>query len=330
MRLNLLLVLIIATLASSVAHGQRWKRYRHEAWGGIGATNFLGELGGGNQEAQDLFLDFDAKAMRFAFSGGYRYKLNEIMSLRGGLTYARIYGSDEFSGDPHRRSRNLSFRSPLVELSAIGEVFFIREKTSNRYRVRGIRGALGSGMSAYVFGGLAGVWFNPRAEFNGQWYNLHALKTEGQGLTATRIDPLTGAAETITGPDPYRRITMALPFGIGAKYSVNRNISISFEYGFRLTFTDYMDDVSGRYFDPIAIADANGGLGTNDGDAAFFLSNPAIPVEKDDGVEFLAGGPQPWTTREQRGDATTNDAYMFAVLAFNYKFTSRKTNRPKF
>lgn len=326
MRLNLVLILVIAFLASSVAHGQRWKRYRHEAWGGIGATNFLGELGGANQEAQDLFLDFDANSMRFAFAGGYRYKLNEIVSLRGGLTYARIYGSDEFSGDPHRRSRNLSFRSPLVELSAVGEVFFIREKTSNRYRVRGIRGALGSGMSAYVFGGLAGVWFNPRGEFNGQWYSLHALKTEGQGLSYT--NPTTG--EVVNGPDPYRRITMALPFGIGAKYSVNRNVSISFEYGFRLTFTDYMDDVSGRYFDPMVIADANGGLGTNNGDAAFYFSNPAIPVEKEDGTAFTAGGLQPWNTREQRGDATTNDTYMFAVLAFNYKFTSRKTNRPKF
>ena len=316
MRVAFFTLFVAFFLLTSTSDAQRWKRYRHEAWGGIGASNFLGELGGGAKEAQDLFLDFDAKSMRFAFAGGYRYKLNEIISLRGGLTYGRVYGPDAFSGDPYRRSRNLTFRSPIIELSAMGEVFFIREKTSNRYRVRGIRGALGSGMSAYLMGGVAGLWFNPRAEYNGQWYNLQPLRTEGQGLPG--------------GPDPYKRITFALPFGIGGKYSVNRNVSISFEYGFRLTFSDYLDDVSTRYYNSFDIADANGGLGTNDGDAAFYFSNPAIEVELEDGTPWTTGGLNPWNTREQRGDATTNDSYMFAVLAFNYKFTSRKTNRPKF
>jgi opacity protein-like surface antigen len=316
MRAQLLLSLLFVTILLQTADAQRWKRYRHEVWGGVGASNFLGELGGGNAEAQDLFLDFDAKSMRYAFAGGYRFKLNEITSLRGGLTFARLYGSDVFSGDIYRRSRNLSFRSPIVELSAMGEVFFIREKTSNRYRVRGIRGALGSGMSAYLMGGVAGFWFNPRAEFNGNWYSLHALRTEGQGLP--------------DGPDPYSRISFAVPFGIGAKYSVNRNISISFEYGFRLTFTDYMDDVSGRYYNPFDVAAANGGLGTPEGDAAFYFSNPAIQVEFEDGTPWTTGGPAPWVTREQRGDRTTKDSYMFAVIALNYKFTSKKTNRPKF
>ncbi|MEX2595822.1 MAG: outer membrane beta-barrel protein [Salibacteraceae bacterium] len=316
MRTPLLFTLIFILFLATIADAQRWKRYRHEIYGGAGASNFLGELGGGEQEAQDLFMDFNIQSSRYVLTGGYRFKLNEVVSLRGGLTYARIYGSDEFSGDPHRRSRNLTFRSPVIELAALGEVFFIREKTSNRYRVRGIRGSLGSGLSAYVHGGLAGVYFNPRAEYNGKWYSLQPLGTEGQGLPG--------------GPDKYSRITLALPMGIGAKYSINRNVSLTLEYTFRLTFTDYMDDVSTTYYDPVAIANANGGLGTNDGDAAHYLSNPAIPVEKEDGTEFLAGGVQPWETAQQRGDATTNDSYMFVVLGINYKFTSRKTNRPKF
>lgn len=312
------LTCIIAALflTSSHADAQRWKRYRHEAWGGFGGTNFMGELGGGEGEARDLFLDFDPQSSRFVFTGGYRYKLDEIFSFRGGLAYARIYGSDEFAGDPFRRSRNLSFRSPIVELTAMGEVYFIREKTTNRYRVRGIKGAFGSGLSAYITAGLGGFWFNPRAQFNGKWYSLQPMKTEGQGLP--------------NGPDEYRRISMCIPMGIGARYSINRNISISLEYGFRYTFTDYMDDVSTRYYDPTAIANANGGINSETGQAAAYFSNPAVQVELEDGTEWVTGGPKPWTTREQRGDYTTNDTYMFAILALNYKFTSKKTNRPKF
>lgn len=313
------LILLCIILASKPTEAQRWKRYRHEAWGGIGATNFLGELGGGAGAAKDLILDFDGKSSRYIVTGGYRYKLNEVVSARGGLAYASLYGSDEFSGDPWRRSRNLHFRSMLIELTAMGEVFFIREKTSNRYRVRGIRGAIGSGLSAYVCAGLGGMFFNPKAKFVGnaaypgdnKWHALQPLATEGQGLA--------------NGPKKYSRINMCIPMGIGAKFSINRNMSLSLEYGFRFTFTDYMDDVSGVYYDP-AVIEAAGGP------AAAYFSNPSIVVENPDpeGGPIRAGGARPHLTSEQRGDATTNDTYMFAVIAFNYKFTSKKANRPKF
>lgn len=324
MRYLLGLFLFVVVL-SFQADAQRWKRYRHEAFGGVGGTNFLGELGGGEQEARDLFLDFDAQSSRYVFMGGYRYKLNEVFNAKGALTFAQLYGSDRFSGDPHRLSRNLSFRSPIVELTAMGEAFFIREKTSKRYRVRGIKGALGSGISAYVTAGVGVFWFNPRGRFDGneaipgdgKWYSLRPLGTEGQGLPGEK--------------KRYSPISVCIPMGIAAKYSINRNISISLEYSVRLTFTDYLDDVSTNYYDPVAIADANGGLGTPKGDAAAYFSNPAYEVLKDDGTIFIAGGRTPWQEPvQQRVDHTKNDTYMFAVIGVNYKFTSKKANRPKF
>lgn len=312
--INLTLLLIVL---ATTAEAQRWKRYRHEAWGGLGATNFLGELGGGATEAKDFILDFDGKATRWVVMGGYRYKLNEVVSLRGNLGYARLYGSDEFSGDHIRRSRNLKFRSPLVEMTGLAELYFIREKASKRYRVRGIRGALGSGMSAYVCAGIGGMFFNPRGEYNGKWYSLQPLRTEGQGLPG--------------GPKKkYSRINANIPFGIGLKYTINRNMSLSFEYCFRYTFTDYMDDVSTSYYDPNAIRDAAGG---QKGEAAYYFSNPAIEVDAPDGTKWTTGGQDPWATEplpQVRGDKTTNDTYMFAIIGLNYKFTSRKANRPKF
>ncbi|MEQ9186279.1 MAG: hypothetical protein RLP15_00985, partial [Cryomorphaceae bacterium] len=90
----LLTLTILLTVLSFDADAQRWKRYRHEVFGGAGGTNFLGELGGGQTEARDLFLDFDGKSSRFVFVGGYRYKLNEVASVKGGLAYAQLYGSD--------------------------------------------------------------------------------------------------------------------------------------------------------------------------------------------------------------------------------------------
>ncbi|GAB5538481.1 MAG: hypothetical protein Salg2KO_05840 [Salibacteraceae bacterium] len=137
---NLTILLILSFLLFSAydADAQRWKKYRHELQFGVGGTSFLGELGGGEGPGKDLFLDFDGRSSRYLLTAGYRYKLEEYASVRGNITYARLSGNDAFSKDKFRQSRNLHFRSPLVELAAVGELYFIREKLSSRYRVRGI------------------------------------------------------------------------------------------------------------------------------------------------------------------------------------------------
>jgi len=317
MRLLTLLTLTIVLLLSQEAQAQRWKKYRHEIQGGIGATSFLGELGGGDGPGRDLFLDVDGRSSRYLITGGYRFKIAEFASVRGNLTYARLRCDDALAGDPHRQSRNLSFKSPLIELTAVGEVYFIREKLSSRYKVRGIKGALSSSLSAYVFGGIGGFFFNPRAKFEGnatypgdyKWYSLQPLGTEGQGQNGN--------------PKKYSRINACIPLGIGAKYNITRTVAISLEYGFRYTFTDYLDDVSGTYADPALVQAANGG----NGDAAAYFSNPSVAVKDGDKTIYKGGK---GFVGEQRGNPNSNDTYMFAILALNYKFVSKKTNRPKF
>jgi hypothetical protein len=317
MRLLIILLITITFLLAQESQAQRWKKVRHEIQAGVGATSFLGELGGGDGPGRDLFYDVDGRASRYLITGGYRFKLAEFASVRGNLTYARLRGDDALAGDPHRQSRNLSFKSPLIELAAVGEVYFIREKFNSLYKVRGIKGALGSSLSAYVFGGIGGFFFNPRAKFEGnanyagddKWYSLQPLGTEGQGQAGN--------------PKPYSRINMCIPMGVAAKYNLNRTIAISLEYGFRYTFTDYIDDVSGTYADPAKVKAANGG----DGDAAAYFSNPSIPIQDGDKVIDKSG---PSFINLQRGNPGSKDTYMFLTLALNYKFVSKKTNRPKF
>ena len=40
-----------------------------------------------------------------------------------------------------------------------------------------------------------------------------------------------------------------MPFGIGFKYHPNKSLTLSAEYGFRKSWTDYIDDVSTTYVD---------------------------------------------------------------------------------
>ena len=42
-------------------------------------------------------------------------------------------------------------------------------------------------------------------------------------------------------------MAVCIPFRIGLKYSINQNINVFAEVGYRFTTTDYLDDVSTNY-----------------------------------------------------------------------------------
>ena len=99
----------------------------------------------------------------------------------------------------------------------------------------------------------------------GAKYPLRDLRTEGQG---TPGDTLFALGAT------YGPVAMCIPMGIGLKKAFNGNGGIKLEFGFRFTNTDYLDDVSGNYYDWAA----NGGneaqiimSGTNTGHTYTYL-----------------------------------------------------------
>jgi hypothetical protein len=69
-------------------------------------------------------------------------------------------------------------------------------------------------------------------------------------------------------------------------------------------------------------------LEAQDGPAAAYFSDPKTTVDTDNG-EFIIGEGRS-LTGEQRGNPGSNDTYMFLTLGLNYKFVSKKSNRPKF
>ena len=47
----------------------------------------------------------------------------------------------------------------------------------------------------------------------------------------------------------YGPVAICIPMGLGLKKAFNGNGGIKLEFGFRFTNTDYLDDVSGNYYD---------------------------------------------------------------------------------
>ena len=304
--MRIICVLVFLTFISTVGKAQRWKRERIEFVGGIGITNFLGDLGGSRLEGTNGLKDFDVQSSRYAIGAGYRYFLKENMAVRGNLMYLKVSGDDKYAKNEVRNARGLKFRSPIIELSAQYEYYFLQEKSKGMYRLRGVKGIRKIKLDAYAFLGVGAFWFNPKGELDGKWYALQPLGTEGQGI---REDL-----------DKYSRIAFTFPAGIGIKKKVGRRWSIGMEMSMRITTTDYLDDVSGTYYENHLIREKYG-------DVAAELANPP-------GVDnFLDVSYNPDDTvaeRQQRGDPSDNDTYMFLMFNANYKFYKRRRSLPKF
>ncbi len=301
------LLLFFALLILELS-AQRRLRYRYEYFGAVGTSSFLGDLGGANQEGTNLVRDLDGSATRFAISAGLRYKKHPQIGFKALLTIGWVSGSDTKTTEIYRNNRNLSFSSPLLELSAQGEYYFNKEKRASIYRISKLSGKKVKNTLVYVFGGVGLFWYHPMAKYNGSFYNLRKIGTEGQNI--------------VGGPKKYLGVSLSIPIGLGIKFPVSRQLAVGAEFGPRYTFTDYIDDVSTVYGNNDAIRAASGEIGA-------YLADPNLGNFKDQWDTELS---TPRRTREgtQRGDKKNNDAFAFFQINMTYKFIKRRRTRSKF
>ena len=309
----LLLLFIIPTLATA----QRWKRQRYEWVTGVGATQFLGDVGGRDQIGSDFFFDLDAASTRYMVNLGMRYKISQYVSAKTGFSFGEIAGNDKFTKEPFRQNRNIQFRSPIVEWATQIEVSWMRESIGSRYKIRRVRGRGRKGSQVYVYGfaGVALLYMNPMGQYNGKWHALKPLHTEGQEFVPSRKE--------------YANWQFAIPFGVGMKYALDKKSSIGIEYGLRKTFTDYMDDVSTSYVytkwapNSLEISQA---LGYDDVSRA--LADPSLNRVSGNVDSFL--GACSACPGQQRGDPSDLDSYMFMMITYQRKIRTTRKGLPKF
>ena len=181
--------------------------------------------GGGMTYIGDLNNQSAFGQVNLAGGGGWRVRLDNRWSLRVEGAYGTLEADHDWL-----EKRNLSFRSRLTEGGVMAE-FNFRPYGS---------GATDYQWTPYLFAGVALFHFDPQARYvdargDTLWARLQPLCTEGQGTTAY--------------PDrhPYPLTQVAMPFGMGVKLRLGKHVSLTAEYGFRRTWTDYLDDVSTTY-----------------------------------------------------------------------------------
>jgi hypothetical protein len=278
-----------------------WKKYRKEIFISMGATDFLGELGGRNRIGTHYSpVDLNFPLTKTAFGLGYRYKIQRWMNVTTKFNYLIVQGDDALTQEQYRHNRNLNFKSNIFELAARVEMGFESSKTGNRY---GIRKTLNRRMKnnkhgVFFFAGIGAFYFNPKGRLpNGTYIPLRPLHTEGQGLP--------------NGPKQYSNYSICIPLGVYYKVTINKQWTVGIEFSYRKTFTDYIDDVSGRYYDNNAIKAAYGPLAAQMADPS--LGN--IPGASLPAADGLAA---------QRGDPTQKDAYISLEVTVGYIFKEKR------
>ena len=240
-----------------------------------GVSNYAGDLS---------YDDYNYEATEFNLAVGLysRINLSNMMALRGQVMYGKLTGSDRNGRTLAQRNRNLSFETDLFEISGQIEL-----------NLFGALGAPGNFSSHSKFARLCVIYINPKAIIGSELVELQGIETE--------LDK------------NYDLVQLAIPLGLGFRYSVNEVGTLGFELGGRYTLTDYIDDVSGTYPDIAALRDSD--------PQAAQLSYRSPEIDPAFGSTLPSG--------TARGNSSITDWYLFAGITIGVNLTPPKKENVK-
>ena len=214
-----------------------------------------------------------------------RFNFDSRISIKSQFNYTRLAASDSKATNKWQQTRNLSFFTDVMEWNNQLEFNFLDFKSSSpKFK-----------FSPYFTAGFSVFSFDPMAEYNGNKFHLQPLGTEGQGYPEY--------------PDrkKYKLTSTAFSVGGGMKYRLNKNWIFWCEAVNRNTHTDYLDDVSSTYADPLVLLNEGG---------------PLVEALADRSVEL--GGEPVGLSGKQRGDARRRDDYLIFNIGFSFTIVKNK------
>lgn len=236
-----------------------------------GISNYYGDL----TENAHLF-----NQSSYALTLGTAYNFKRKFNVRADLSILQLQAKDSKNKRIDLQARNLNFKSNVWELNAgIGYDF---RDIRTKYK-----------FTPYVYAGFGIFHFNPFTtdRFGDKQY-LQPLGTEGQGIAAY--------------PDrkSYKLTEFEWLAGLGVKYVYNENIVLQFEFRYRYTNTDYIDDVSRSSYPDKALLEQK---------------NINLPKLTYRGDELPGGAPYPTNPGLNRGYPKKNDVFYTTQLKIAYR-----------
>lgn len=212
---------------------------------GAGTTSYYGDIDG--------TAAFPDGSPHIALT--YEYRFLSHLGLRAAGSWYRLAASDAQSSKPDLQDRNLTFHSSNWELSLQAAAYlFPLEPTLWWQRKK---------LNAYALIGLGITAYNPKADYQGQAWELRSMQTEGVA---------------------YGRTAIVVPFGAGLQIRLSPQLDAALQLSYHRSFTDYLDDVSTQYQDQelfdnptaVALADRKPEIGLSPAQAGAIRGNPEV------------------------------------------------------
>ena len=286
----------------------------HEIGGGMGFAYYFGDLNIVNHHRHPFTFiteSFNPKNYKMAYSLSYRYNFLNQFSLGAHFNHLYLSGYDSdnkskqiYDEEWTRLVRNLSFHTAVNSLSF--DVRYEYFRTEDAWGTNYNNEYNSWIVSPYAAAGLGIFSFNPKTWYYGEEIELQPLGTEGQG-----IKPY-GQKYSLTG--------LILPFSLGIRFiEPNRVYSISVDFTYTYTFTDYLDDVSGKYYADPAV------FQNNYDPAKAALVTALANRNPESRYPGVIGSPE-----DIRGNPSQSDAYLSGQVRFTLFLDAFQENYLRF
>lgn len=265
MRIKSYILIFLGILCAFSAFSQKSKAVLNkEISFHFGPAIFQGDVTSGLFFSKKKVSQLSFENCNLNIGSGMNFYISPSFSFKTNVNLLQLYGDDAWGKN---EVRMLKFKTYLLDFSALIEYIYFNPLFEKKYLT--------------LSTGVAFINFYPLGKYNGKWHNLRNASTEGQGL--------------IKGTKKYKPIVLSMPINFGYFFDVNNRDKYGIEICFRKTFTDYIDDVSGRYYD-------NDEILKQKGESAAALADPK-PIKSPSGT--------------LRGNPRKNDNYTF--INFSYR-----------
>ena len=195
-------------------NAQLWRLKRYEISGGIGTTQFFGDIGGYSNVKNVLGIrDFTFKQTRFNINTNVRYRIAEDISLRVNLVFGMFHATDAIGSNVRR---GFECRTMFFEPSLIAEYYFIKNKEENSF-----------------------VFLNKNETLLKSFFaSLDFYAFTGFGGLAYKVKPNDVLSPFVTNTSGF---TGVVPLGIGVTMIYSGKINFGLEVGGRFTYSDNLD-----------------------------------------------------------------------------------------
>jgi len=267
----------------------------------FGPMNFLGDVGGNYGKGTTFLKDNNFAFFRLMKGGYIAANVSHFLAFRLNINFGELAGHDSVINakggmEEARRVRDLGFKSKLFEGYIAAEIYptvLLEDDPSDTWHKLRPYGIIGVGMFNF---NPQGLYIAPNGER--RWVDLKPLRTEGQGMAEY--------------PDrkEYKLTEICIPIGAGVKYFVTEKFHIGAEVLHRVTFTDYIDDVSTNYIDPAHFSNY------------MTPDQAAIARQMADRQNYFQANTRPGFTRnvgDKRGNPKQSDAYFSFAVKFGWR-----------